>query len=275
MLLPLPPGGGGGSARPSPGRSRKAHARPAVDPAVRIDIWSDIACPWCAVGKANLDAALAEFPHPVEVVWRSFELDPGARDARGTDYARLLARKYGTSLAGGQAMVDRMVATGREAGVHLDFSAVKPGNTFDAHRVVHLGAARGLQHAVKERFLTGYLAEGVAISDHDEITRLAVEAGLEEAEVRAVLAGDAYGDAVRADEQQALDRGCSGVPFFLMGERVAVPGAQPPATLLRALHKAWELTSTVVVLEGLDLDGQACGPDGCAVPALAEQRAAR
>ena len=231
---------------------------------MRIDIWSDIACPWCAVGKANLDIALAEFPHPVEVVWRSFELNPGATDVREADYAALLGRKYGTSPAGGQAMIDRMVATGRDAGVTLDFSAIKPGNTFDAHRVVHLGAARGLQSAVKERLLSGYLSEGVAISDHDEITRLAVEAGLDEAEVRQVLASDAYGEAVRSDEQQAMDLGCSGVPFFVIGERVAVPGAQPPATLLRALEKAWELSARVV-LEGLD-DAEVCGPDGCAVP---------
>lgn len=238
---------------------------------MRIDIWSDIACPWCAVGKANLDTALAEFPHPVEVVWRSFELNPGATDVREADYAHLLARKYGTSDAGGQAMIDRMVATGRGAGVTLDFSAIKPGNTFDAHRVVHLGAVRGLQNTVKERFLAGYLSEGVAISDHDEITRMAVEAGLDEAEVREVLASDAHGEDVRGDEQQAMDLGCDGVPFFLMGGRVAVPGAQSPATLLRALEKAWELTSPVVVLDSLGTDAAVCGPDGCAVPTGAAQ----
>lgn len=231
---------------------------------MRIDIWSDIACPWCAVGKANLDTALAEFPHPVEVVWHSFELDPGARDRRGVDYAELLGRKYGTSTAGGQAMIDRMVATGRDAGVTLDFTRIKPGNTFDAHRVVHLGADRGLQGAVKARFLAGYLSEGVAISDHDEITRLAVEAGLDEADVRAVLSSEAYGEAVRADEQRAMELGCSGVPFFLIGERVVVPGAQPPATMLRALEKAWELTAPAV-LEDLE-EAEICGPDGCIVP---------
>ena len=235
---------------------------------MRIDIWSDIACPWCAVGKANLDAALAEFPHPVEVVWRSFELDPGAREMRGADYAHLLARKYGTSDAGGQAMIDRMVTTAREAGVTLDFTAIQPGNTFDAHRVVHLGAARRIQGAVKERFLRGYLAEGAAIGEHEVITRLAVEAGLDEAEVREVLAGGAFAEDVRADEQQAMELGCSGVPFFVMGGRVAVPGAQPPATLLRALEKAWEL-SAPMVLDGLD-DEAACGPDGCAVPENAQ-----
>jgi predicted DsbA family dithiol-disulfide isomerase len=202
----------------------------------------------------------------VEVVWRSFELNPGATDVREADYAHLLARKYGSSDAGGQAMIDRMVAAGRNAGVTLDFSAIKPGNTFDAHRVVHHGAARGLQNAVKERFLAGYLSEGVAISDHDEIARMAVEAGLDDAEVREVLAGNAYGEDVRGDEQKAMDLGCDGVPFFVMGERVAVPGAQPPATLLRALERAWALTSPVVVLDNLDADVDICGPNGCAVP---------
>jgi predicted DsbA family dithiol-disulfide isomerase len=230
---------------------------------MRIDIWSDIACPWCAVGGANLQAALVEFPHTVEVVWRSFELDPGAPPVKEGDYAELLGRKYGTSREGAQAMIDRMVATARAAGVHMDFSRIRPGNTFDAHRVVHLAKERGLQSQVKYRFLTGYLGEGAAIGDHDEIVRLAVEAGLDEAEVREVLASGRYADEVRADEQQAMDLGCSGVPFFVMAGRVAVPGAQPPATLLRALEKAWELSAPLVVVD----DGaEACGPDGCEVP---------
>ncbi len=232
---------------------------------MRIDIWSDIACPWCAVGKANLDTALAEFSHPVDVVWRSFELDPGAPAVKDGDYATLLGRKYGTSATGAQSMIDTMVATGKNAGVTLDFSRIRPGNTFDAHRVIHLAQERGLQGAVKERFLRGYLSEGAAIGEHAEITRLAVDAGLEEAEVRQVLTSDAYGEAVRGDEQQAMDLGCSGVPFFVMGGRVAVPGAQPPATMLRALEKAWELTSPVEVFADLDADAQACGPDGCDV----------
>jgi len=231
---------------------------------MRIDIWSDIACPWCAVGKANLDAALADFAHPVDVVWRSFELDPGAPVLKDGDYAEMLGRKYGTSTASGQSMIDTMVATAKAAGVTLDFSRIRPGNTFDAHRVIHLAQDRGLQGEVKERFLRGYLSEGAAIGEHDAIIRLAVEAGLHEAEVRHVLTSDAYAAAVREDEQQAVDLGCSGVPFFFMGGRVAVPGAQPPATMLRALEKAWELTAALEVLDDLDPDA-ACGPDGCEV----------
>jgi predicted DsbA family dithiol-disulfide isomerase len=231
---------------------------------MRIDIWSDIACPWCAVGGANLEAALADFPHPVEVVWRSFELDPSAPPVKEGEYTELLARKYGTTREGGQAMVDRMVSTARNAGVHMDFSHIRPGNTFDAHRVIHLAKERGLQHEVKKRFLTGYLAEGAAIGEHEEITTLAVEAGLDEAEVREVLTTDRYAHAVRADEAQAMEMGCTGVPFFVFAGRVAVPGAQPPATLRRALEKAWELTAPIVVI---DDGGEACGPDGCEMPA--------
>jgi predicted DsbA family dithiol-disulfide isomerase len=237
---------------------------------VRIDIWSDIACPWCAVGKANLDAALLRFPHPVEVVWRSFELDPGAPAVKEGDYVQLLSRKYGTSLPDGQSMIDRMVATARASGVTLDFTRIRPGNTFDAHRVVHLAAERGLQGPVKERFLRGYLSEGAAIGDHEEITRLAVDAGLQESQVREVLASQAYAEQVRDDEQQAMDLGCSGVPFFVMGGRVAVPGAQSADTLLRALEKAWELTQPVQLLEGVAVDAEVCGPEGCAAgPATA------
>ncbi len=236
---------------------------------MRIDIWSDIACPWCLVGKANFDIALAEFAHSVEVVWHSFELDPGAPAVKEGDYAELLGRKYGASTAGAQGMIATMVATGKAAGVTLDFSNIKPGNTFDAHRVVHLAQDRGLQGVVKERFLRGYLAEGAAIGEHEDITRLAVDAGLDEAEVRQVLASDAYAVAVRDDEQRAMELGCSGVPFFVMGGRVAVPGAQPPATMLRALEKAWELTTPVEVFTDLDADGQVCGPGGCEVPQVA------
>lgn len=232
---------------------------------MRVDIWSDVVCPWCAIGRAHLDAALEEFEHrgEVEVVWRSFELDPGAPPVKEGEYADLLARKYGTSVDGARAMVERMTAVAAAAGWRFDLWRARPGSSFDAHRLVHLGAAYGIQDAVKRRFLRAYLSEGEAIGLREPLERLAVEAGLPAEEVRRVLDGDAYAAQVRADEQEALDLQVTGVPLFLVDGRYAVPGAQPPDVLLRVLRQAWEARRPAVTVVGGD--AAACGPDGCAV----------
>lgn len=229
---------------------------------MRIDIWSDIVCPWCDIGRAHLDTALADFEHAdeVEVVWRSFELDPGAPAVRDGDYAEILARKYGTSPAGGRAMVEQMTAKAAAAGLDFQLERARPGNSFDAHRLVHLGAARGRQAVVKERLLRAYLSEGATIGERDTLERLAVEAGLQRDEVREVLDSDAYADAVRADEARALELQVTAVPLFLVAGRFAIPGAQPPQTILQTLRRAWDDTHRPVSVLG---EGAACGPDGC------------
>lgn len=229
---------------------------------MRIEIWSDIVCPWCAIGKARLDTALSEFEHAeeVEVVWRSFELDADAPLVRAGDYSAMLSRKYEISEADAAVMVQRMTAAAAESGVEFHLDDARPGNSFDAHRVVHLGAARGIQNAVKERFLRGYLSEGAAISDHETIVRLAVEAGLEAEEVRGVLDSTTYADAVRAEEQEARDLGVGGVPLFVIDRRYALQGAQPAETILQALRQAWQESHSLITVPA---DGQVCGPDGC------------
>jgi predicted DsbA family dithiol-disulfide isomerase len=209
---------------------------------VQLEIWSDIACPWCAIGLRRLESALASFPHrdEVEIRWRSFELDPHAPARVDTDggYAAKLAAKYGTDVTGAQTMIDRMVTTAAQDGWRFDFDRIAPGNTFDAHRLLHLAADLGIQHAVKERFLTGYLEEGVAIGDRDQLALLAVDAGLNAGQVTEVLDGDAYAGAVRADEQQARAFGIGGVPFFVLDRAYAVEGAQPAEVLRGALDQA-------------------------------------
>jgi predicted DsbA family dithiol-disulfide isomerase len=178
--------------------------------AVRIDVWSDIACPWCHVGKRRLEAALEQFPQrdAVELVWRSFELDPSApRTSEAAPYAARLARKYGSSVADAQSMIDRMTETAARDGLDFHFEKIRPGNTFDAHRLLHLAHTRGLQDTLKERLFLAYLGEGEAIGDPEVLARLAVEAGLEHDEVRRVLASDAFAAAVRADEEQARSLG--------------------------------------------------------------------
>jgi predicted DsbA family dithiol-disulfide isomerase len=233
---------------------------------MRIDIWSDIVCPWCAIGKAHLDAALAQFEHAdeTELVWRSFELDPGAPAVRDGDYPTMLAQKYGTTVAGGEAMVQRMTTTAAESGLEFHLDRARPGNSFDAHRLVHLAADRGRQLAVKQRFLQAYLSEGEAIGEHETLVRLAAEAGLDPEEARGVLASDAYADAVRADESEALRLEITGVPLFLVDGRLAIPGAQPTEVILRTLRRAWSERPVLTTISGEVGDAPTCGPDGCA-----------
>jgi len=231
---------------------------------LRLDIWSDIACPWCYVGKRRLEAALAQFEHrdSVEIVWRAFELDPSAPRVRdkSVSYAERLGKKYGTSAVQAQTMIDRMTNVAREDGLDFHFEIAQSGNTFDAHRVLHLAHERGKQDAVKERFLRAYMTEGEAIGEPETLVRLAAEAGLDEEEVRATLLSNAYEKEVRSDEREARENGITGVPFFVLGGRYAVSGAQPAELLLRALKQAWsELVAKPVVFQ----EGAACGPDGC------------
>jgi predicted DsbA family dithiol-disulfide isomerase len=228
-----------------------------------VQIWSDIACPWCYVGKRRLESAMSDLPwrSQIHVLWRAFELDPNASrepDTVAVPYAERLARKYGTSVPEGQAMLDRMTGVAAVDGLEFRFDRIQPGNTFDAHRLVHLAHARGKQGIMKERFLRGYMCEGESIADREALTRLAVEAGLDEREVTDVLEGDAYADAVRADEALASRYNIRGVPFFVIGERYGISGAQPAKTLREALSTAWQDVAEASVTEGM-----VCGPDGC------------
>ncbi|WP_437757774.1 DsbA family oxidoreductase [Sorangium sp. So ce1389] len=233
---------------------------------LRVDVWSDIACPWCYVGKRRLEAALARFPHrdSVEVVWRAFELDPSAKRVLEppVPYAERLAKKYGASVARAEAMIRQMTDVAAADGLDFHFEKVRPGNTFDAHRVLHLAAERGAQDAVKERLLRAYMTEGEAIGDPEVLARLAGEAGLDPDEVRAALEGDAYAREVRADEAEARAIGITGVPFFAFGGRYGASGAQPAEQLLHVLQKAWD--EAAAEPEQAFAEGAACGPDGCA-----------
>jgi predicted DsbA family dithiol-disulfide isomerase len=236
---------------------------------LRLDIWSDIACPWCFVGKRRLEAALAVFEHAssVAIIWRSFELDPAAPRVLDGDYAERLARKYRVSKVEGEAMIARMTASAAGDGIAMRFDQIRPGNTFDAHRLLHLAAESGLQGRLKERFVNAYLCEGEAIGDPATLSRLATEVGLDGSEVSDVLGSDRYAAAVRADEAMARELAISGVPFFVLAGRIGVSGAQPAETLLAALQQAW----TAVAAEsaptsnsvGVAADAAACGIDGC------------
>jgi len=230
---------------------------------IRIDIWSDVACPWCYIGKRRLETALSTFAQRdlVQVHWRAFELNPtAARQSDDGRYAERLAKKYGTSVVEAEKMIERVLDTARAEGLAFDYKVIRPGNTFDAHRLIHFAGQRGLQDAVKERFFRGYLCEGAAIGLPDALLRLAVEAGLPEDLVRSVLDGDAYADEVRADEHEARALGISGVPFFVIAGRLGVSGAQPAEVLRGAMEQAVAETMSRTTAEA---EGASCGVGGC------------
>jgi len=228
---------------------------------LRVDIWSDVVCPWCAIGKRRFEAALARFSHKdeVEVVWRAFELDPSAPAVQPGDNATRLARKYGRTREQAVAMMQQVAETAKQEGLDFDLVNARSGNTFDAHRVLHLAAERGAQDAVKERFFRAYMTEQQPIGDREVLVRLAAEAGLDPEEVRATLATDGFAAEVREEEEVAHRLGIHGVPFFVLDGAIGVSGAQPADVLLRALEQAWERSAA----ESETAEGAACGPDGC------------
>jgi predicted DsbA family dithiol-disulfide isomerase len=228
---------------------------------VHVEIWSDIACPWCYVGKRRFETALAAFEHrdDVTVTWRSFELDPTAPREREADGATHLAEKYGTSREQALAMHARMTDVAAGEGLEFRFDRARGGNTFDAHRLTHLAAAHGLQDATKERLMRAYLTEGKPIGDPAALETLGVEAGLPEDEVRDLLAGDRFAAEVRADEATAMQFGIHAVPFFVVDRALGASGAQPSEVFTELLRRGWEARTPIPVVSG----GEACGPDGC------------
>ncbi len=214
-----------------------------------VEVWSDVVCPWCYIGKRRLEAALAGFEHrdEVQVLWRSFELDPttprSAEPGGGQDLATFLGERYGGGREAGLAMNQRVtdIAAGDGLEYHLD-RAVR-SNTVDAHRLLHLALEQGgpqLQDRLKEQLMTAYFTLGQAVDDHPTLRRIAVEAGLEPESVDEVLASDRFADDVRADVAQAQAFGATGVPFTVVDRRYGLSGAQPVELFEQALRRAWD-----------------------------------
>jgi len=215
---------------------------PAVAPgSVKVEIWSDVVCPWCYIGKRRFESGLAAFEQrdEVEVQWRSFELDPRAPRTSDGDQVERLARKYGMTREAALAAQARVTGLAAEEGLAYRLDLARPANTFDAHRLLHLAAERGVQGAAEERLFAAYFTEGRALSDPETLVALAGEVGLDEAAAREVLQGDAYAEAVAGDEREAAALGISGVPFFVIDRRYGISGAQPADLIQRALAQAW------------------------------------
>jgi predicted DsbA family dithiol-disulfide isomerase len=234
---------------------------------VQVDIWSDVVCPWCYVGKRRFEQALARFEQrdAVVVVWHSFQLDPSAPVRTDATNVARLAAKYGMSLEQAQQANDRVTELAAAEGLEFHLDRAQHGNTFDAHRLIHLGAARGIQGEVKERLLRAYFTESRRIGDRATLVELAVDSGLDEAEAREVLDTDRYADAVRADAALASSLGITAVPFFVIDGRYAVRGAQPMAVFAQALNQAWTESRPFQVLTSAGGDGATCDDDSCAV----------
>ena len=234
---------------------------------MRIDIWSDVVCPWCYIGKRRLEKALAEFAHAddVEIHWRSFQLDPSAPTEPVETVAEGLGRKYGGGTEAGAEMIDRVEAVAAEEGMIWRYRESQRVGTVDAHRLLHLAHAEGgaeLQGQVKEALLHAYFAEARNIADHVELRDITGSAGLSATSVDRVLASDEFTDEVWADIEQAQALGATGVPFFVVDERYGVSGAQPVEMLTQVLERAWSESRPSVEIVA---SGEECGPDGCAI----------
>ncbi len=240
---------------------------------MRVDIWSDIVCPWCAIGRARFESALADFPYrdDVQVRWHSFELDPEAPRERAEPLAEHLAAKYDVSLDQAHGMHANMTDVAAGDGLDFHFERARSGNTFDAHRLLHHALQAGgpaLQDRLKERFFGAYLSDGEPIGDPETLVRVATQAGLDAEGCRAVLDSDRYADAVRADELQASRYGISGVPFFVVDEKYGVSGAQPAAALREVLDTAWAEANPLTLLTPSGArsgEDAACADGSCAV----------
>jgi predicted DsbA family dithiol-disulfide isomerase len=234
---------------------------------MRIEIWSDVVCPWCYIGKRRLETALARFQHAdeVEVVYRSFELDPSAPAVPVETVAEALGRKYGGGPEAGRQMVDRVEAVAAEEGLLFRHHLSLRVRTVDAHRLLHLALEQGgpaLQGRLKEALLSAYFIETENVADHDTLARIAIENGLDERRVTEVLGSDEYVDAVEDDVREAAGLGATGVPFFVVDRKYGVSGAQPAEVFGQVLDRAWSEAHPVLQMTG---GADACGPEGCAI----------
>lgn len=225
-----------------------------------IDIWSDVACPYCYIGKRHLEAALARFPksETVTINWRSFELDPNAPVKSPGDLYDVLSHKYRMPRSQAQQMTQSVENMGRAVGIDFDFAKAVPVNTLAAHRLMHLAAEHGLQSPANEQIFAAYFSEGKDLSDLPTLIALGEAIGLDAVLVESTLQSDAFIEDVRNDEEQAYELGVQGVPFFVFDQKYALRGAQPVEAFVQTLEAVWEKTQAVVVE-----DGEACDVDGC------------
>lgn len=230
-----------------------------------IEIWSDVACPFCYIGKANFEKALAAFPDKehVAVVWKSFILDPTLPDLTDKTLISSLSEKKGMSIEQTVQMTARVHEMALGSGIEMDFDKALPVNTFHAHRVLQMAKKLGKGPEMKERLFKAYFTEGANIADHKVLETLAAEVGISGEEVRNALTDRSFADAVNADVQEARSFGISGVPYFVINRKYGISGAQPVQTFGNALQQAFaEWEGAVLSETKASADGAACTPEG-------------
>ncbi|MCC9134805.1 DsbA family protein [Pontibacter silvestris] len=236
---------------------------------MKVNIWSDIMCPFCYIGKRKFENALVQFSgkEEVEVEWHSFQLQPDVQQVPGKDLYDFFAEIKGTSREEAKQMNDHMANMAKEVGLNYDFDHAVVANTFDGHRLIHLAAKHGLQDQAKERLLSAYFTEGKNIQDQDTLVQLGAEVGLQEEEVRAMLVSDAFAYEVKADIQSAQNLGIRGVPFFVINHKYGISGAQPSELFLEALQKVWQEEQSAVAapVDTKGSDDASCSDGACAV----------
>jgi len=204
---------------------------------VKIEIWSDVVCPWCYIGKRRLEHALGEFEHAdeVEIAWRSFQLNPDTPPGTAVPTKEYLVQRFGPQAS---QMTGRVAALGRDEGLDLNFDTSLTVNTLDAHRLLHLAAELGVGDAAKERMLRAHFTEGADLASTDTLVALMQDVGVDPEKTRQTLVSGEYGDAVREDMEEARALGANGVPFFVIDRRYGISGAQPAEAFLHALRTA-------------------------------------
>jgi predicted DsbA family dithiol-disulfide isomerase len=230
---------------------------------LKVEVWSDVVCPWCYIGKRRLETALERFPHrdQVEVVWRSFQLDPSVPEGETHPTLPALAAKYGRDVEEMRGTMAHVESIAAEEGLDYHLADGISGNTLLAHELLHLAAEHGLRNELKERLLHAYFEEQRSVFDVDSLVPFAVEVGLDETEVREALADRRYLAAVREDGATAQALGATGVPFFVVDRKYGAAGAQPAELLLQILERAWADANPLITVP----DAEGCADGTCAV----------
>ncbi|MDY6449924.1 DsbA family oxidoreductase [Acinetobacter faecalis] len=231
---------------------------------MRVDIWSDVVCPFCYIGKKRLEKAATEAGVELEVHWHSYQLDPEAPARQEVSNSERLAQKYGRTLEEVEEMQRNIAAMAKEEGIEFNWEGANSGNTFNAHRLIHLAQSKGLGSEAKEAFFFSYMTQGLAIGERETIEDVASRIGLNPVEVDDLLDSDAYADFVKFDEEVAREQlQVTGVPFFVFDQRVALAGAQPTEVFKQVMEKALEAPATT---EANTEDAPTCADDECEVP---------
>ncbi len=233
---------------------------------LKVEIWSDVMCPFCYIGKRKFEKGLAEFAHKnnVEVIWKSFQLDPSLKTDPNTNINKMLAEKKGWTLEKAKEMNDYVTNLAKQVGLTYNFDKAIVANSFDAHRFSHLAQKHGLQDKAEETLFSAYFTEGKNTADPATLIELGKNIGIDVSEVEEMLVGKKFADEVKKDINEAQQIGVNGVPFFVINRKYAISGAQESSTFLQALNKAWsEMELETNSILNNSNTGETCTPDGC------------